>query len=152
MVVFHIGCDGPFDTALREVTKRCYGLDHNPMPTRPDFFCLDLDTMGCPLPQKDDVEIILLGEVLEHLLAPGLVLKQVRKQYPGREVLITVPNAFCPQPRLKQGIEMVNRDHTAWYSYTTLTTLVAKCGYTMQEWMWYGGKPLVAEGLIFVVS
>ena len=150
-VVLHVGCAGPFDEALRKVTKRCYGIDHEPLQ-RPDYFKLDLDMMGCPLPQCDSVEVVLLAEILEHLIAPGLLLKRVKQQYAQCETLITVPNAFCPQPGLNQRIEMVNRDHTCWYSYKTLSVLLEKCGYEVTEWMWYGKpQPPYSEGMIFVV-
>lgn len=147
-VVLHVGCAGPFDAALCKVAQRCYGIDTTPMQ-RVDFTQMDVDTSL--LPVFDDVEAVLLAEVLEHLTMPGFVLRQVREVYAGCEVVITVPNSFCPQPRLQHGVELVNVDHTHWYSYQTLTVMVQKCGYTVQEWCWYNGKPYTAEGLIMVV-
>lgn len=152
-VVLHVGCDGPFDGLLRKQTMRCYGIDHTSMLGRPDFFCLDLDTMGCPLPQKEDVDIVLLAEILEHVINPGALLKRVKAQYDGRDILITTPNAFAPQPLLKNWQVMVNEDHTAWFCPQTLRVLIEKCGLVVQDWMYYGEpKPPLSEGLIFIVS
>ncbi len=97
-------------------------------------------------------ELIVAGEILEHLANPGLVLTACRRhQCP---MLITVPNAFHSAGLrwMKDGYEQVNPDHVAWYSYRTMKTLVERYSFTIQEFYWYNGKPLTAEGMIFVVN
>jgi hypothetical protein len=150
--IFHIGCVGPLHEKLLKVCPKAYGMDHE-TARYPNFVCLDIENMRMPLPRYDDVEVILLGEILEHLLAPGMLLLRVRDVYPEIPVIITVPNAASEalQSSLKRGYESVNLDHTCWFSWHTLKVLIEKCGYTLQEWYWYGGRPLFAEGLIFVV-
>jgi len=53
---------------------------------------------------------------------------------------------------MRGGIENVNRDHVAYYSYWTLHELVTRYGFEITEWHWYNGRPLFAEGLIFWVK
>jgi hypothetical protein len=53
---------------------------------------------------------------------------------------------------MTQGIESVNIDHVAWYSWQTMTTLLNKTEWRVVDWKWYNGKPLTAEGLIFEVE
>jgi len=148
-VILDVGCHGPLHSALLKVCTKAYGLDHE-AASYPDYRQMDLESDE--LPQYADVEVVLLGEVLEHLMSPGVLLWQVREKYPACAVVITVPNAFSSagQAWIQKGIEQVNADHTAWYSYWTLTTLVTKCGFVVKEWYWAGGVQYTAEGLLFV--
>jgi hypothetical protein len=68
-------------------------------------------------------------------------------------MLISVPNAMLSisDGWLHKGIENVNRDHVAWYSYTTLKTLVERFGFEVKDFYWYNGQPMTAEGIIFIV-
>jgi hypothetical protein len=151
-VILHIGCIGQLHEALLKTCARAYGIDQE-AARYPDYYRLDVERMACPLPQCDGVEVVLLGEVLEHLISPGALLQKVHEGYPGCEVIATVPNAFSEAGFnwMKRGTENVNRAHVAYYSYYTLLTLMERCGYQMQEWYWHTGKPLLAEGLVMVV-
>ena len=146
-VVFDIGCTGPISEAIRGSAARYYGVDK--IPTG-DTTVLDVDTNPDLLPLHEDVDIVVLSEVLEHLSNPGDFLKELRAAYPGRLVYITVPNAGAC--RVKDGLENVNKDHVCWYSYTTLKTLLTRYGYEVLEARWYNGDPYIAEGLIMVVT
>ena len=55
-------------------------------------------------------------------------------------------------PALAQGMENVNIDHVAWYSYTTLTTLLKREGWIPEVHAWYKGEPYFSEGLIVVTE
>lgn len=148
-----IGASGPLQDLIYATCKKCYGIDVNPPTTpRDDFVVMDLDGPRHKIPKWPGVEFVLCGEVLEHLANPGRLMEQL-KDY-GLPVIITVPNARSESGRMllvKKGIENVNCDHVAWYSYRTLRTLVERYGFTVDEFYWYNGKPLTAEGLIFVV-
>jgi hypothetical protein len=148
-VVLHAGCAGPLHVELHKVCKRVYGLDQAPA-RYPDDVVIDIEAEE--LPRYGDVEVVLLAEIVEHLVSPGVLLWQIREQYPQCEVIVTVPNAYSAsaQAWVQRGFENVNADHVAWYSYQTLGTLLKKCGFTIHEWCWYGGKPRAAEGLIAV--
>ena len=104
--------------------------------------------------EKDELpdgefDIIIAGEIIEHLSNPGVFLDKLKKY--TCPVIITVPNAFGDNSA-RTGIENVNLEHVAWYSYHTLKSLVERHGYAIEEWNWQHGKPYTAEGLIFVVK
>lgn len=148
--ILHVGCHGPLHEALLKTCAKAYGLDHE-AASYPHYVQMDLESDA--LPRYGDVEVVLLAEILEHLMSPGVLLWQVKEQYPGCEVIITVPNAFSSAGHawIQKGIEQINIDHTAWYSYMTLKGLVEKCHFQVQEWYWAGKPRYTAEGLLFVV-
>lgn len=154
--ILHIGCTGPLDEALRKVAKRCYGIDKQPLD-RPDFQCYDFDSQQdweWPDWDHESIELIICGEVLEHLSNPGHFLDALRTSYIC-PVIFTVPNAMNTggmEWLVKRGRENVNRDHVCYYSYTTLRTLLARHGYRIAQHFWYGGKPYVSEGLIVLAQ
>lgn len=152
--VLHVGCTGPLDVVMRKAAKKCYGIDQHPMMDRPDYHACNLDGLAYEdLPSYPDVELVVCGEVLEHLSNPGFFLISLREAYPQIPVIFTVPNANCAAAAewlVQRGRENVNMDHVAYYSYTTLRTLLTRAGYTMTQHFWYGGKPYVSEGLIAV--
>jgi hypothetical protein len=151
-VVLHVGCGGPLHGMLKPLTKKLYGVDVVPMPEVENLTILDLDSPALQhYSVPEDVEVILLAEVLEHLTNPGLLLKHLRP-HPALKI-ITVPNAFSASgfKSLQRGTETVNREHVAYYSWHTLTVLVERYGYTVDEWWWYNGPAKFAEGIIFVV-
>jgi hypothetical protein len=148
-VAVHVGAGGRLHTELQKVCKHLYGVDKEPLD---GCVQVDLDWGLDVLPVLDDVELVLLPEVLEHLVNPGFLLRILREHYPTQPFIVTVPNAFSLQPRLARGIETVNGDHNCWYSYWTMKTLLYKCGLGVDEWFWYNGSKYVAEGLIFVAS
>ena len=153
--ILHIGCTGPLDKELCKVAKKCYGIDKGKQD-RPDFEQVDLDVLDkYDMPKFPDVELIICGEVLEHLSNPGHFLSYIHHQHDGIPVIFTVPNAMCTggiEWLVKRGRENVNKDHVAYYSYTTLKTLLGRHGYTVVRHFWYGGKPYIAEGLIVVAE
>jgi len=76
-------------------------------------------------------EVIIAGEILEHVDAPGPFLRECARHMPSSSTLvITVPNAFSIKGVLYAmlGFEKVNSDHVAYYSYATLIRLVSRCG------------------------
>lgn len=149
--VLHIGCTGPLDKALQSVATKVYGLDSLPLE-RQEYQQVDLDHLpdNLMLPYFDGVELVVCGEVLEHLSNPGRFLLALYNTYPV-PVALTVPNAFAiagQQWLMKRGRENVNRDHVCYYSYTTLKQLLWRARYEVKQHYWYGGKPYISEGLI----
>ena len=129
-----------------------YGIDSESCEL-PNVARMDLDKPIAVMPwMEKGIDTIIAGEVLEHMCNPGVFLENMR-QY-NCELVLTVPNAFSSAAisSVSKGTESVNRDHTCWFSWRTLSTLLEKCDYSVKDWMWYGGSPLVAEGLIFVTE
>lgn len=153
--ILHIGCTGALDKALCKVAKKCYGIDRQPLD-RPDFEQRNLDDLSnTPLTKHENVELLICGEVIEHLSNPGYFLDSVKQTYSSTPVIFTVPNAMCTggiQWLVKRGRENVNSDHVCYYSYTTLKTLLGRHGYGIKRHFWYGGQPYTSEGLIVVAE
>lgn len=77
-------------------------------------------------------DVIVAGEVLEHLNNPGLFLKAAFKILrPTGEILITVPNAFfiVNIVALLFHRENTHRDHVFYFSAKTINCLLERYGY-----------------------
>lgn len=154
-VVLDIGASGPAIKELKKAAKEYHGLDRQQadvyQKSVANFYEVDIEAVDS-LPEIDGLELVIAGEVLEHLSNAGRCLDLLRAY--SEPVIITVPNAHSLNSLnyLKKGIENVNKEHVAWYSYHTLKVLIERHGYKLIEWFWYNGKPIFAEGLIFKVE
>lgn len=152
--VLHVGASGELHRSILKCARQVCGLDREADPSA-GVIAFDLDDVAAELPRIDGAELVVCGEVLEHLGNPLHLLNRLRDAYPGVPVIVTVPNAFSEIARrhMQDGTENVNAEHCAWYSYRTLRTLVERAGYAVKEFHWYGaGKPGFNEGLIFVLG
>ncbi len=147
--VLHLGsASGDLHEAIKKVADFVVGVDKIAGPNTNNRVDLDESPESLAI---TGIELVVAGEIIEHLANPGNVLKALRKL--NCEVLITVPNAFAKigSSHVRKGRENVNRDHVAWYSYRTLRTLIERYGYELKEFYWYNGEPITAEGLIALV-
>lgn len=80
-----------------------------------------------------DYDIILLGEVIEHIEDPMKVLRKLREF--GKVIIITVPNArrFLGFLHAVQGKLFESEDHIFAYSYTTFSNLLRRAGLQIKE-------------------
>ena len=145
--VLDLGCRGPIASAIRAVARTYYGVDRTPGAHVTAVVDLDATPTDLPILQ---VDCIIVSELLEHLANPGRCLTALRATYGEVETWITVPQAGCYQVR-DGTYEVVNGEHVAYYSYTTLSTLLRRSGYTITLARWYHGPPHEAEGLIVQV-
>jgi hypothetical protein len=86
------------------------------------------------------VELVVAGELIEHLDRPGEFLEAVRPLIaPGGGLVITTPNATSLTNALLglMSREAQNSDHVGWYSWRTLETLLARHGYNVVETAFY---------------
>lgn len=152
-VVLELGASGPMHEAIKQVAKRWAGIDREDQPDGVMGFDLD-DVNQQNIPHNEVPEIIILGEVLEHLSNPGWVLTRLKRQFPGVPMIVTVPNAFANglSHWLSKGFENVNRDHVAWYSPKTISVLLQRAGYDVGGLFWYNGSGPTAEGLVVVTE
>jgi SAM-dependent methyltransferase len=86
-------------------------------------------------------DVVLAGELIEHLDQPGRFLEAIKVLLkPEGALLITTPNA----PSMTNFIgslmrrELVNPDHVTWSSWHTLKTLLGRHGWTIREVAYYG--------------
>ena len=142
--VLHLGSGGPLHAELQTVAQQVIGVDCEPGAD----YQVDLDWYADELPMVSGIDVVLLGEVLEHLCNPGFLLRAIAESYPHATLLVTVPNAFAPQPYLGKNIEVVNGQHVAWYSPQTLAVLLTRCGYAIEAWHCYNGQAPRSEGII----
>jgi len=88
----------------------------------------------------EPAEVVVAGELIEHLDAPGPFLRGVRHLVAadGRLVL-TTPNPYRLVSILAAltGNELVHSDHTAWHSPQTLRTLFGQCGWEVEDLAYY---------------
>jgi 2-polyprenyl-3-methyl-5-hydroxy-6-metoxy-1,4-benzoquinol methylase len=81
-------------------------------------------------------DVIVAGEILEHLPSPGLFLGSAHSVVAqGGCVIITTSNAYCARRfvRIPFGVESVHCDHVAYYSHPTLRRLGELCGWATVE-------------------
>ena len=104
-----------------------------------DLESLDKVSLGCTF------DIILAGEVIEHMSNPGLFLRGVRRFMRHDSVLvITTVNAYCGFRMFRYAVrghggraEPVHPDHVAYYSYATLTHLLAREKMAVRQFYFY---------------
>lgn len=153
--VLELGASGHAHTEIANVAGELVAIDREDGDGIVGFDLDDVRHLWLPIRLGDFApDVIVCGEVLEHLSNPGYLLARLRKQFDQAPVIVTVPNAFsaAAAQHMEHGTENVNLDHTCWFSYRTLRTLLERAGYAIAEFYWYGGEPLTAEGLIVVAE
>jgi SAM-dependent methyltransferase len=88
----------------------------------------------------EPAEVIVAGELIEHLDAPGPFLRALGPLLADGGVLVlTTPNAYRLLSFVAPltGSEIVHADHTAWHSPQTLRTLLGQAGWSVEEMAYY---------------
>jgi len=88
-------------------------------------------------------DVIVMADVLEHLHAPGALLRYARQVWlcPGGSVVISVPNAghWVFRREVLRGrfpyrqYGLFDQTHLRFFTHTSLTELVTTAGYQLQE-------------------
>lgn len=161
--VLHLGCtnhpytdetiaDGSLlHLRLGEIASELYGFDFDDEGLEAlnkhgfkDLYKADLERLeDVPLDKKFDV--IIAGEMIEHLTNPGLFLRGIRRfMGPKTKLVITTVNAYCGMRFVQYALrgrggtaEPVHPDHVAYYSYRTLRLLVEKEGFEVIDFRFY---------------
>jgi SAM-dependent methyltransferase len=90
-------------------------------------------------------DVIIGGEMIEHLNNPGLFLNGIKRfMSEDTRLVITTINAYCAMRFLWYGLrgkggikEMVHPDHVAYYSYSTLKLLLERHDIEVEEFLFY---------------
>lgn len=90
-------------------------------------------------------DVIVAGEMIEHLYNPGLFLRGIQRfMAPDSALLLTTINAYCGMRFIQYGLrgkggkqEPVHPDHVAYYSYATLTVLLERHSLKVDEFLFY---------------
>lgn len=82
-------------------------------------------------------DVIFAGDLIEHLVNPGLFLENAKKSLkPGGRLIMTTPNAFNLfniAGKITREEPVTNVDHTFYFNRRTIETLLNKCGWQVAE-------------------
>ena len=98
----------------------------------------------------EPADVVIAGEVVEHLDAPGPFFRSLRQlARPDGLLVVTTPNAYRLLNFLAPlgGVELVHPDHTAWHSPHTLATLLARGGWEVEDAAYYQNPSPGVEGV-----
>lgn len=99
-------------------------------------------------------DVVVAGELIEHLDSPGGFLRAARPLLAdGGVLVVTTPNAYRTvnflAPILRQ--ELIHPDHTALFSFGTLRALAARTGYEIVDERYYQNVVAPRPGLAGLV-
>jgi len=92
---------------------------------------------------NEKFDIIVCGELIEHLDNPGLMLNGIKKfMHQDTLLIITTPNPWSKKrlSLIKKGkyeSEWLNKEHTCWFSYQTLKQLLERYNYVEVKYEYY---------------
>ena len=103
---------------------------------------------------EEQFDVVLFGDVLEHLVEPGAVLVKVaRVLAPGGYVVASVPNIAHGSVRLAllrgefrySESGLLDRSHLRFFTRETLADLFRDAGYAIMQWRDIEGNPFGNE-------
>ena len=132
--------------ALKPVCKSLVGVDNDKsgikIMEREGFkvICCDITLMNL----QRTFDVIIAGEIIEHLSNPGVALKTLGKHLnkAGRLVLTTCnPFYYRQQSKImRKGHIQVHPEHTAWYDPLTMGVLLNNSGFTVIKGAWLSSR------------
>ena len=161
--VLHLGCanypytqhsidnDMLLHRDLEKTASRVYGFDFDQPGLdilaengSSDLYQADLERLD-EVDLAETFDVIVAGEMIEHLNNPGLFLNGIQRfMSADTRLLLTTINAYCGMRFLWYGLrgrgglqEPVHPDHVAYYSYSTLSLLVKRHGLTVETFLFY---------------
>lgn len=95
-------------------------------------------------------ETIVVGELIEHVEAPGTLLRNLRDHLePGGQIFISTPNPWYAyhwaESLLFDPRKRWNPEHVAWFDAFTLANLVRRCGFRVDEVMHFARSRKVRQ-------
>jgi len=161
--VLHLGCTNwPYTQdaidnemllhfELEKCTSGLYGFDFDQEGIdklaetgTKNLYRADLEKLD-EVPLDVTFDVIVAGEMIEHLNNPGLFLKGIRRfMTADSRIIITTINAYSALRFVLYGFrgnggtnEMVHPDHVAYYSYRTLSLTVERAGLQVDDFKFY---------------
>lgn len=122
--------------------KSCIGIDCNENEIKKlnehGYNCIAGNAESVNLNRKFDV--IVAGEIIEHLYNPGLFLENVKRHLTDNGIFIlTTPNPLFLWKFVQILIKdnpIVNEEHTCWFDPKTLSYLMMQHGFVIKEIYW----------------
>lgn len=161
--VLHLGCtNAPYTEdsinndmllhfKLEKIASSLYGIDSDQdgldilkEHETDHLYFADLEHLDL-LELDETFDVIVAGEMIEHLNNPGLFLSGIRRfMNPETRLLITTINAYCGMRFVWYGLrgkrgkaEPVHPDHVAYYSYSTLSLLLKRHELNVESFLFY---------------
>lgn len=167
--VIHLGCvdHGPENAAARmakgtwlhqklvTIASPCAGVDIDAEGVKyltqtlglGEVYCANLATEDVPALQSRQWDVLLLGEIIEHLDDPVAFLTGVRQRYGSciGSLLATVPNAFAFNNlcHALKGEERINTDHRYWFTPYTLAKVLVRAGFVPKAFHFMSLNPFI---------
>ena len=161
--VLHLGCTNWPYTAeaidndmllhfeLQKIAAELYGFDYDQEGIdvlakhgSTNLYRADLEKLD-EVKLDETFDVIVAGEMIEHLNNPGLFLKGVQRfMNADTKLVITTINAYCAMRFAIYGLrgrggeaEPVHPDHVGYYSYLTLKLTVERQNLHIDEFLFY---------------
>ncbi|HXH70381.1 MAG TPA: methyltransferase domain-containing protein [Pyrinomonadaceae bacterium] len=161
--VLHLGCTNyPYTEEslennmllhfeIKEVAGELYGFDFDQKGIDilkesgvKNLFRADLEKLE-EVSLDETFDVIIAGEMIEHLSNPGLFLKGIQRFMNEKtNLIITTINAYSAMRFMIYGlrgnggaIEPVHPDHVAYYSYKTLSLAIERENLEVKDFLFY---------------
>jgi len=161
--VLHLGCtNSPFTNEsiknemllhhdLKKVAKELHGFDYDAEGLEIFKQIGEENIHWADLEKLEDValdetfDVIIAGEMIEHLSNPGLFLRGIQRfMNEETSLVITTINAYSGMRFFTYGLrgkgganEPVHPDHVAYYSYKTLNLVIERENLQIKEFAFY---------------
>lgn len=161
--VLHLGCtnfpytknsidnDMLLHFDLQKTAKELYGFDFDREGIdilsehgTKNLYQADLEKLE-DVPLEETFDVIIAGEMIEHLNNPGLFLHGIQRfMNADTSLVITTINAYSAFRFLIYGLrgrggenEPVHPDHVFYFSYKTLSLIVGRAGLAVKDFYFY---------------
>ncbi len=165
--VLHLGCTNyPFTEIsiendmllhheLKKVAQTLYGFDFDrsgleilEKAGETNLHFADLENLD-QVELNETFDVIVAGEMIEHLSNPGLFLRGIKRfMHENTALVITTINAYSGMRFFIYGLrgrggerEPVHPDHVAYYSYKTLSMVINREDLKIKEFLFYDLGP-----------
>jgi ubiquinone/menaquinone biosynthesis C-methylase UbiE len=165
--VLHLGCtNSPYTEEsiknkmllhhdLKLVAKELYGFDYDAKGLEifkrageKNIYWADLENLD-ELDLNETFDVIVAGEMIEHLSNPGLFLRGIKRfMNEQTSLIITTINAYSGVRFCIYGLrgrgganEPVHPDHVAYYSYKTLNLIIERENLKVKDFFFYDLGP-----------
>jgi 2-polyprenyl-3-methyl-5-hydroxy-6-metoxy-1,4-benzoquinol methylase len=128
---------------IKELAKECIGVDNDAVAIK------TLTDMGYDIRFADvehmdlgrQFDVVVAGELIEHLSNPGLFLESIKKHLiPRGKLILTTPNPWAMGNLIRAmfGRRLdINKSHVAWYDLVMLEQLLKRHGFVIEEFYWH---------------
>jgi hypothetical protein len=153
--VLHLGCaDSHLHRFLNSTAGELWGVDLAEDRIEDmrrvgwkNVFLGDVEQLErIPQLRNQHFDVIIAGEIIEHLNNPGMFLNGCRYlAEPKTEIIITTPNALMYSLPIFAMLnrEAVHPDHTFYWTPATFRALIGRSGLEVREFYVYGDMPCV---------